>query len=245
MNKYAFAFLALFALHGAASVCGQEVSDDEMKARMLKFVRPRCAGNPDDHFEPSMASCCRCETNRLVRLLKELVLTNDLYVSGVMMWQLGKYATPSDLPFLYSCSTNALCGDDALEAIMRIEGVTSNSVEACARYFSLTNGFPATKTHDRGMLCVKVLKDVRRNSELAYLRPRLMSVVLDFAEVVNTMHISLDEELILFDPLYERSKRRLRILRAVLGKCETELQVNYVTNAINELVAYPESELPE
>ena len=245
MNKYALAFLAVFALHGAASVCGQEVSDDEMKARMLKFVRPRCAGNPDDHFEPSMASCCRCETNRLVRLLKELVQTNDLYVSGVMMWQLGKYATPSDLPFLYSCSTNALCGDDALEAIMRIEGVTSNSVEACARYFSLTNGFPSSKAHYRSRVCERLLRESRRNESLSALRPYIMAVAIDFAENVNTMHVSLDKEIVQSDPSYAISKRRLRVMRAAQGRCINEALTNYVTNAINELVAYPESELPE
>ena len=47
------------------------------------------------------------------------------------------------------------------------------------------------------------------------------------------------------DPAYEHSKRRLSVLRAVLPLCNNDFLLSYTTNAINELVAYPESALPD
>jgi hypothetical protein len=48
------------------------------------------------------------------------------------------------------------------------------------------------------------------------------------------------------DDSYRYSKRRLRVLlNADLQRRPYPFQVNYVTNAINELVAYPEADLPD
>ena len=48
------------------------------------------------------------------------------------------------------------------------------------------------------------------------------------------------------DESYRYSKRRLQILRAAdILHCPYQYQVNFVTNAINELVAYPEAALPD
>ena len=47
-------------------------------------------------------------------------------------------------------------------------------------------------------------------------------------------------------PTYKFSKRRLSVLRAVLPDCQGyDNLMDYATNAINELVAYPESALPD
>ena len=47
------------------------------------------------------------------------------------------------------------------------------------------------------------------------------------------------------DPTYVHSKRRLTVMRAARARTTDPEDLNYITNAINELVAYPESELPE
>ena len=41
------------------------------------------------------------------------------------------------------------------------------------------------------------------------------------------------------------SKRRLQVMRLSMERCLNSFHTNYITNAINELVAYPESELPD
>ena len=55
----------------------------------------------------------------------------------------------------------------------------------------------------------------------------------------------IDTALIDADNTYRHSKRRLADLRAAYPRCFNEYQTNYVTNAINELVAYPEANLPD
>ena len=57
--------------------------------------------------------------------------------------------------------------------------------------------------------------------------------------------IQLDRLIISADSSYRQSKRRLSVLRGVLGNGVDEYDIFYVTNAINELVAYPEENLPD
>ena len=47
------------------------------------------------------------------------------------------------------------------------------------------------------------------------------------------------------DPSYRFSKRRLNVMRSAQNRCWNAMLTNYVTNAINELVAYPEANLPD
>jgi len=89
------------------------------------------------------------------------------------------------------------------------------------------------------------VQDVYGDDALSQYRPYVMDVALDFAQNVNTMHISLDEALVGADPSYRYSKRRLAVMRAAQMNCINQTLTNYVTNAINELVAYPEAELPD
>ena len=43
-------------------------------------------------------------SNRLACVLAEFAQTNDARIAEWAMWQLEKYATPAQLPFLYSCA---------------------------------------------------------------------------------------------------------------------------------------------
>ena len=61
----------------------------------------------------------------------------------------------------------------------------------------------------------------------------------------NQGHTWLDRNLVSTDPSYRFSKRRLAVMRAVSVKTLNDYQANYVTNAINELIAYPEADLPD
>lgn len=69
-------------------------------------------------------------------------------------------------------------------------------------------------------------------------------MALNYAQNVSTMHMTLDKALLDVDPSYRYSQRRLSV-KSARNRCWNELLKNYVINAINELVAYPESELPD
>ena len=186
---------------------------------------------------------------RFSRILGEYAIENLGVESGIRSrWaidSIAKYGTTNSLPFLYSCATNPVCGDCAIKSIIAIEGITSNSIAAAQSYFNATNNFPTKKAYERSLVCEKLLQDVYGDDTLAQYRPYVMEVALDFARNVNTMHVSLDEALIDADSSYRHSKRRLSVMRAAQMNCINQTLTNYVTNAINELVAYPESELPD
>ena len=79
---------------------------------------------------------------------------------------------------------------------------------------------------------------------------------LDFQRDVELMPNVLDMTLCDADQGFHFSKRRLAVLRKAFQRVSTELesvaaascyefQTNYLVNAIDELVAYPEANLPD
>ena len=67
-----------------------------------------------------------------------------------------------------------------------------------------------------------------------------------FATTHNRNYYWLDHLLMQDDASYRYSKRRLQVLRSAdILHCPYPYQVNFVTNAINELVAYPEANLSD
>ena len=185
------------------------------------------------------------DTNRLARLIAELAQTNDVELSSQMVETLGEYGTVEQLPFLYSCATNPAIGDLAVKAVLRIEGVTSNSIAIAQSYLLSSNEFSRAKQHDRSLVCEELLKSAFELPELSEYRPLCLSVAREFARNVNTMHISMDDAIVANDPSYRYSKRRLAVMRSAQYRCVNPGLYTYVTNAINELVAYPEADLPD
>jgi len=249
MNKtyMLLAAAACAALAGTADA----VTDDEIRATLRQLWTVSVCGADRDGRHASRAPALPgtewfdADTNRLVRIMCELAQTNSAWNAEVIMSRVGRYATTNELPILYSCVTNPICGDGAVQAIICIEGLSSNTVAVAREYLFLTNDFPSCKEHDRMYLCSKIMHDVKNNPGLSNIRPYVMGVALDFAEHVNRDHWSSDKALCGFDPTYKYSRRRLRIMRSAQSTCQGDFLLNYVTNAINELVAYPESELPE
>ena len=157
---------------------------------------------------------------------------------------IAKYGTTNSLPFLYSCATNPVCGDCAIKSIIAIEGVTSNSTSLVESYLasdlamSQKNSIPAD-------LCAYFVKKAVEGTQDPVLMTNAIGIVHAFAMTRNQGHTWLDRNLVSADPSYRFSKRRLAVMRAVSVKTLNDFQANYVTNAINELVAYPEADLPD
>ena len=156
-----------------------------------------------------------------------------------------KYKTRESLPFLYSYATNAVYGAKALKAVFAIDGVNSNSITAIQNYLLLTNSLPNNLSHDRSELCNGLLHEVFATQELVPFRAGCLSMMIDFAQTRNSGHIRIDDSIQSVDPSYRFSKRRLAVLRSAQNRCANAYQFAYVTNAINELVAYPEANLPD
>ena len=237
--------LAMYSCLAGQTAPAQEsgYSDDEVK---LQFVE----AGMFCHAEFIKRGCQRAfemagfDTNRYARILRELAVENTNETKRVIA-NLGKYKTSQSLPFLYSYATNAVYGAKALKAVFAIEGVNSNSVAATCGYLTVTNAFTQQMDYDRSDVCEWLLKEVSTSPSLAYLKPSCLNAAVDYAQNISIMHKSLDGAICAADPTYRHSKRRLAVMRSAQNRCWNPMLTNYVTNAINELVAYPEANLPD
>ena len=244
--KTSWVVIAVLAV--GATFSAMSSSDAELTDRIVGYLRPRCGGNHiRDEREPELIEVLdiQGDTNRLARLLAELAHTNDNWNASMALWQLEKYGTSEQLPFLYSCATNPAVGDRAVKAVLRIEGITSNSVSTLQSYLSATNHVTRELAYNRALSCKCFLSELQNTSVLPEERERTLQVVRSFAANVNTSNSIVDDALVAADSTYRYSKRRLAVMRAAYPRCFNEYQTNYVENVILELVAYPEANLPD
>ena len=239
-----------------------EYTDAEIKE---KFAFISCLAHGDEngsHIRWALHMAGN-DTNRFARVLRELAVENTNQTSHVIR-NLGLYKTPQSLPFLYSYATNATYGADALKSILAIEGVNSDSLTAVNGYLFSTNWFSFGEVGRRSDVCTDVLDKVFKDSSLADFRPTVFCMATNFLQNVELMPNVLDGALCNAHDDFRFSKRRLSALRSAKQRIALELedaatnnyevgrrtycytfQTNYLQNAINELVAYPESNLPD
>ena len=259
--------LLLALVTASLAVLAGASTDAEIIDGIVQFHRPRCGDEPGrGGRRPELIEVLEMggDTNRLARLLAELAHTNDIWNAKMALWELEKYGTAEQLPFLYSCATNPAVGDRAVKAVLRIEGVTSNSMNTVHNYLFSTNWLAFDKIGRRSEVCCSLLKKVFNVENLASYRPCMYGMATNYLQNVELMPNALDEELCVVDGGFSQSKRRLAILRTAMQRVKAELedvansnyevwrrthcytfQTNYLQNAINELVAYPEANLPD
>ena len=230
------------------------LTDDEEKVKIVDFVTlpSRLCGHALIDFRSEFRerkltnrAWFDGDTNRLARLICELAQTNSTEISSMMIDELGEYGTPAQLPFLYSCATNPIVGDRAVKAALRIDGVSSNSVATLQRYLYFTNVVTTKTVYEKAVACRDFLVALSESSASPDLKGSAILAVRSFASDISTGVSMIDTALIDADNTYRHSKRRLADLRTAYPRCFNEYQTNYVTNAINELVAYPEANLPD
>ena len=232
------------------SCFGGEPSDEAVRQGVIKFLMPRCGGGNVEGDEPPDPELTEyfgpgVDTNRLARILVEVAQTNNAWYSEMAMRELVKYGSAEQLPFLYSCATNPAIGDLAVKTVLRIEGITSNSVSSAQRYFALTN-VPDSVDRSRTSICADLITLSGLDGVDASWRSNAMEVAAHFIAAPDCNAYWLDRLLLERDASYQHSKRRLANLRnSVAYATQWDFIYNYVTNAINELVAYPEANLPD
>ena len=237
--------MALSCVLAVSVTClGETLTDDEVRQGVQKFLTTYYCGN---YGIPVLIKEVRFggDTNRLARILAECAQTNDERVVESALEQLEKYGTSEQLPFLYSCATNPIVGDRAVKAALRIDGVSSNSVATLQRYLCFTNVVTTKTVYEKAVACRDFLGALSESSASSDLKGSAILVVRDYAADISTGVSMIDTALVDVDNTYRHSKRRLADLRAAYPRCLNEYQTNYVTNAINELIAYPEANLPD
>ena len=215
-------------------------SDEEVKKDIIFYIQPKCSQSRND-TKLVDTYFINGNTNRLLRLLSDLIKTNDEWICTRSMWQYGKYATKSELPFLYSCATNWFRGEYAMSAILRIEGVTTNSLSVMENFLSLTN-IASSGLQRRDEICCDFIRhEWARTTEEDELRKSVKDVVYKYASHDNQCHEWLDKALMKGDDTYRYSQRRLNVFTSITNRWINPYSYNYVTNAIKELQMRKES----
>ena len=248
---------------------GETVSNETLKDEIRRFLRPvECVemirGQPRRPPVLTEKISFDGDTNRLARILVEVAQTNNAWYSEMAMRELVKYGTVEQLPFLYSCATNPAIGELAVRAILNIDGVTTNSIGVTRDYLFQTNRFPYANISDRSNVCCDLIARVYSDTGLTGFRSNVVDMVQIVERDFDVLPSVLDAAVISVKPDFQYSRRRLLVLRAALQRQSLEyqdivssnidvgkrtyvysFQTNYLQNAINELVAYPEANLPD
>ena len=221
------------------------VYDDAAVSRELLHTTGHFCGT-EDPIKTSLKwilnTCCEGDTNRYLRIAKETA-TNNPKFSNMAIALVEEYGGVDDVPFLYQYTNSTEYISGALEVVLKLSGLTEESVAAASAYIAGTNSY---RVLDQEVVAKALFRAAANPSAPASLRTIASSNALHFAS--NSSGGVLEYNDIGFmnaDPSYKYSKRRLDVLRAVLPRCRTDNTINYVTNAINELVAYPEANLPD
>ena len=221
----------------ASEALSEVVSDEKVKDLVIRSGEVIDNSWRARRMFDNAEGLCEGDTNRFARILYELAQTNDVCMANRMIDCLGWCGTSAQLPFLYSMATNEQHGATAVKSILRLEGVTSNSVATASRYLFSTN----YRNRARYEICDSLVSQLAKTQAN---RSHAERVVLRFLSDYNIYHDWLDAAMKRADPTYSQSKRRLRVLRAISQRETDAKDLSYVTNAINELVAYPEADLP-
>ena len=236
--------VVLCVLIGNLSADSNVLTDDELKGEIIEYIAPRC-GVRLSRAQLVDTYYIKGDTNRMMRLLSELVQTNDEWYCTRSMMQYGKYAGVSELPFLYSCVTNPVCGWITLDAIFRIEGLNSNSLSAVKQYLSIATGFSEDNNWERARFAKNFIKMIYDSDKFSKYRNEAFGMVYDFGRNINIMHVTIDKSLMSADDTYKNSKRRLDAMRNSRSRCISDFLTNYVDGVIKELEKYPEEKLSE
>ena len=233
--------IALGIVVMGACMARAEAGDDWIKDMVIVSGQFIHGGEPARRMFENAKSQCEGDTNRFARLLCELAQTNDVRIADRMIRCLGRHGTTSQLPFLYSMATNEQHGVSAVKSILRLEGVTSNSVDVTGMYLSMTN----VDFEYRADACKALLRAAVPSCVTTGICQMARNCALRYARSANRYVMDVDAVFIETDSTYRNSKRRLAVLRSAYELGVSQYQIAYVTNAINELVAYPEADLPE
>ena len=240
-NKWII-LVALFVVMGTSQADSNAMIDHDLKIEIIEYLAPKCA---ESLPMVPLLDYVEGDTNQLLRILSSIIHTNNEWYCSRSMSEYGKYAGVSELPFLYSCATNPVCGWRALDAIFRIEGVNSNSLSAVKQYLSIATGFSEDNNWERARFAKNFIKMIYGSDKFSQYRNEAFGMVYDFGRNINIMHVTIDKILMSADDTYKNSKRRLDAMRNLRSRCISDFLTNYVEGVIKELEKYPEEKLAD
>ena len=245
MNTRTIISVALLGAALALSASAETVYDDATISRRLIYSDGFFCGDANrTERNWILTTCCNNDTNRYVRVAKETAVTNESFkLTAVDI--VCRHGGADDVPFLYQCTNNAQTAARALIGILQLGGLTKESVAAASAYIASTNRISSLGSLDRNKVACALFSAAAHSSASPELTYQASSNALAFAKASRNVEYN-DIGFKNGDPSYKYSKRRLSVMRALVPVCQdSDVLLNDVTNAINELVTYPEANLPD
>lgn len=182
---------------------------------------------------------CNWDTNRFVRLVKELVPSAKGTTKYNLFNEVGWHGGVGDLPYLQGYLTDAELAAPAARGIMRICGVSTNSIDCVSGLLRMTK-----MTQDvRSEVCADLFWTMCGQGVSSGVREYGVSNALVYAKTASRSFEHMDWRMCAADHRYKYSHERLAVLRSVKDPMAHPSLYQYITNSIRELVEYPESNL--
>ena len=220
-----------------------EATDDQLKNilhRATQYIDDPHGGPGEVRYAIRLSNN---DTNRVVSLMKQLIVegTERDTIDGFYISEIGKHGTSADLPFLYSQVAMTNLSGVAAEAVLKIDGLTTNTLTQILASLPSGTGDPWVPTR----AWFKIFEAAKRQPVGETTKMAVVSNAVLYASRLTSYVNVFDGCIIRADPTYRTSKRRLAVMRSVRDLGVNEWQTNFVTQTIRELEAYPEANLPE
>ena len=203
----------------------------------------------NDRLKQTLFESSGSNSNLLVRAAKRLCAQYDSNTNPVpyhVLYLIGSFGTTNDLPFVENYLTNALTGLGAVDAYEAINGYNQKTINAAKRFLAVKNTNDMIELRRNKRRSIKwMLGRLNRFGREGVDKRLFFSFGLEcVSNGVITIH-DFDYNINYLEPTYRYSKRRLALLRDLQNRPTNNFMTNYISKAISELVAYPESKLNE
>ena len=246
MNRLAVVLLLVVSAAGSLYAQLEMMDVDAVAGWVRRVVRME---QYDESFERKIfLERCGGDSNRFARVGKRMceLYSKEYPAVGRGLWLIGCYGTTNDLPYLERYATNELVGVNAVRSIVRL-GFNENALEQLRRYHSITKASLA-RSHlqsEKSYLLENILRDVSRMNP----RPSAWTSLFEYSYNYISNNVNsvdyVDRGMLELRPEYRFTKRRLALMRWVLKNTEHPFYRAETQKVIDEMVAYPEANLPE
>jgi hypothetical protein len=202
----------------------------------------------DDYFD-YMFTKSGSDSNMVVRAAKEVCRQYTEQSKEIpihIFYLIGKFGTTNDLSFADNYLTNAFTGLGAVSIYESINGYNQRTIDATRKFLSVSN-IPAARSirSNKALAVSSMLYRMQLFKPEGVDKNLFFSFGLECVSNKITTVYSFDGVIDYFDPTFRYSKRRLGFLRYLQTIPHSYSISNYISKAISELVAYPESKLNE
>ena len=213
------------------------ITYEEVKAAFLSATAPSFCGNASKAMYGHALKLCGGDGRLMSRIAKEIAAERPDRIPWAIS-VLANHGSTDDVPLIVRYTNDINHAARAISAVIRISGVTSNSVELAdtIMYGNLK------RSHDGYDICSALAYAAKKNEASSDGRQLSIAVLKKYSRTIPVTSLWADEFLLSLDPSYETSDERKALLREVAARRVNDYQIDYATNALNRIDAKIQAE---